>query len=101
MRYVNFARTPWAVALLFVANAVPVVIIEWVSRASLAPGIFLAFGIYFVVLEEIHWRIHLGNSLPSWLQFAARHHLAHHAGANRRFNVFLPVLDRIFGLNKQ
>jgi hypothetical protein len=101
MRYVNFARTPWAVALLFVANAVPVVIIEWVSRAGLAPGIFLAFGIYFVVLEEIHWRIHLGNSLPSLLQFSAEHHLAHHVGADKRFNVFLPLFDRIFGLDKQ
>jgi len=101
MSYVNFAGTPWAVLLLFVVNAVPVVIIELVFRAGLGPGMFVAFAIYFVVLEEVNWRVHLGNSSPSWLQFSARHHLAHHAGGDKRFNVFLPVFDRLFGLKEQ
>lgn len=98
MSYENFARTLWAVALLFVVNAVPVVIIELVTRAGLGPGMFVAFAIYFVVLEEVHWRVHLGNSMPAWLQFSAEHHLAHHARGDKRFNVFLPVFDRLFEL---
>jgi hypothetical protein len=101
MSYVNFAGTPWAVVLLFAVSAVPVVIIEFVFRAELGPGMFVAFAIYFVVLEEVHWRVHLGNSLPLRLQFSARHHLAHHAGGDKRFNVFLPIFDSFFGLKKQ
>ncbi|SRR5712692_1909490 len=93
--YVNFAKAPWVVMLLFTINAAPFVAAEWAFRAGFAPGVLIGFLVYFLVYEEIHWRIHLGGWLPSWLQFAQRHHLMHHAGAEERFNVFLPVFDRI------
>lgn len=97
MQYANFASTPWAVALLFLLNAMPFVVAEWVLAWGLAPGVLTAFTAYFIVFEEIHWRIHLGSRLPSWLQPARRHHLTHHAAAEERFNVFLPLFDRLLG----
>ncbi len=96
-RYVNFARTPWAVVLLLAVNALPFFAAERVFRLGLPPGVLAGFVVYFVVLEEIHWRMHQGGRLPSWLRFGQRHHLAHHAGAPGRFNVFLPVFDWLSG----
>ncbi len=93
--YVNFAKNPWVVVLLFTLNAAPFVAAEWVFRAGLAPGVLIGFVAYFVAYEEIHWRIHLGGWLPSWLHSARQHHRMHHAGAEGRFNVFLPVFDKM------
>ena len=94
--YVNFARSPWVVVLLIAANAVPVAALELLWHPDIAPGVLAAFTLYFVVFEEIHWRIHMGG-LPGWLGFSRRHHLAHHAGAPGRFNVWLPLCDWLAG----
>jgi Fatty acid hydroxylase superfamily len=94
-RYVNFARLPLVVVLVFVLNAIPVVALEYFSRAGIAAGIFLGFTIYFIAYEEIHWRIHFGP-LPRWMNFARRHHILHHGGFPGRYNVFLPLFDWIF-----
>ena len=96
-RYVNFASNPLVVVLLFTVHAVPLVVMEATLRAGLAPGMMIGFVVYFVAYEEIHWRIHFGGRLPSWLDSARKHHLLHHAGAEERFNVFLPVFDWLFG----
>ena len=96
-RYANFARNPLVVVLLFAVNAVPIVVMEAMLQAGLAPGMMIAFVVYFVAYEEIHWRIHFGGRLPLWLQPARRRHLMHHASAEERFNVFLPVFDWLFG----
>jgi Fatty acid hydroxylase len=90
--YVNFARSPWVVVGLVAANALPVAALEWLWRPGLAAGALAAFAIYFVIFEELHWRIHMGG-LPRWLEFSRRHHLAHHAGAPGRFDVWLPLGD--------
>ncbi|HEX2713674.1 MAG TPA: sterol desaturase family protein [Candidatus Acidoferrales bacterium] len=95
--YANFARDPWVVVLLFTVNAAPFIAVEWAFRAGLAPGVLVGFVIYFVAYEETHWRVHFGGWLPSWLQFARRHHLSHHAAAEERFNVFLPLFDWLVG----
>jgi Fatty acid hydroxylase superfamily len=99
-RYVSFARTPWAVVTLFMGNAIPVGLAEWVFRVGWASGMFVTFTLYYIAFEEIHWRTHASGWLPPWLRFAARHHLLHHAGAEERFNVFLPVFDWLFGTGK-
>jgi hypothetical protein len=99
-RYVNFARTPWAVVTLFMVNAIPVGLAEWVFRVGWACGMFIIFTLYYIAFEEIHWRTHVSGWLPPWLHFAVRHHLLHHAGAEERFNVFLPVFDWLFGTGK-
>lgn len=94
-RYINFARSPWVVVLLFSLNAIPVVAIEQAFRWGIAPGALAAFVAYFVVYEEVHWRLHLDTGLPAWLASARRHHFQHHAGVEERFNVFLPLWDWI------
>lgn len=94
-RYVNFARSPWVAALVFVLNAIPVVAFEYFLHPGIAVGVFLGFTIYFIAYEEIHWRIHFGP-LPRWMNFARRHHMLHHGGFPGRYNVFLPVFDWIF-----
>jgi MFS family permease len=94
--YVNFAKNPLIVVLLFALHAAPIVALEYVLRTGLAAGMMVGFVAYFVVYEEIHWRIHLGW-LPGWLEPARKHHLMHHAAAEDRFNVFLPLFDRLFG----
>ena len=95
--YVNFARNPLVVVLLFALNALPIFAVEYVFRAGLAPAMMISFVVYFVAYEEIHWRIHFGGWLPSWLEFARRHHLQHHAAAEERFNIFLPLFDWLLG----
>jgi hypothetical protein len=97
-RYVNFSSNPWGVVALFFANAVPFLILEWITRAAWITGIFPSFALYYVAFEEIHWRSHMGGWLPRSVRLAARHHLRHHARDTGRFNVFLPIFDWIIEL---
>jgi hypothetical protein len=96
-RYVNFSRNPWGVVALFLVNAIPFLILEWIARNGWAAGMFVSFAIYYIAFEEIHWRSHMGGWLPKWLRPAARHHLLHHAHDTDRFNVFLPAADWLLG----
>jgi hypothetical protein len=57
----------------------------------------VAFAVYFIAVEEIHWRIHLEEWLPPGLGASRVHHLAHHACPNARFNIFLPLWDMVLG----
>jgi hypothetical protein len=95
-RYVNFASSPWVVVLLFAANAVPVFAIEQFFHLGLAPGMLAGFTAYYILYEEIHWRMHLGGWLPGWMRSARHHHMLHHGGFEGRYNVFLPLCDWIF-----
>ena len=90
---VTFGNSPPLVVLVFALNAAPVVAADWLWRLGIAPGVLAAFSLYYVALEEIHWRIHLGEWLPPGLHFARNYHLAHHDHPNSRFNVFLPAFD--------
>lgn len=99
-RYVNFATSPWVVALVFVVNAPLVFICEHFLRAGLAAGMFVGFTLYYVAYEEIHWRIHFGGWLPGVLRRARRHHMLHHGGFKGRYSVFLPLFDWIFERNE-
>jgi hypothetical protein len=94
-RYVNFSSNPWGVVALFFANAAPFLFLQWLFRNGWTAGVFASFTIYYITFEEIHWRTHMGGRLPKWLCFAARHHLLHHARDTGRFNVFLPIFDKI------
>lgn len=95
-RYVNFATAPLVVVALFIGNAIPVLLIDHLFRTSIAAGALIAFTVYYLLYEEIHWRFHLGGWLPKWLQAARRHHLLHHGDFDGRYNVFLPLCDWIF-----
>jgi hypothetical protein len=94
-RYVNFSRNPWGVVALFFANGLPFLLLQWIFRNTWTAGVFASFSIYYIAFEEIHWRTHMGCSLPKWLRPAARHHLLHHAHDTGRYNVFLPIFDRV------
>jgi len=95
--YVSLGGLPLWAALLFVVNGAPVVAFDWRFSLGVASGMLVAFVVYFLAVEEIHWRIQLGEWLPPGLCFAKGHHLAHHERADQRFNVFLPLRDSLFG----
>jgi Fatty acid hydroxylase superfamily len=86
----------WVVAL-FAINGIPVVAADLLFGLRIAPGILLAFAIYFITVEEVHWRVHLGERLPPVLGASRAYHLAHHARPNARFNIFLPLWDTLLG----
>ena len=96
--HVNLGSSPIWVVALFAINGLPVVIADFLFRLGIAPGIFVGFSVYFITVEEIHWRIHLGEWLPPVLGAARAYHLAHHARPDARFNIFLPVWDTLLGL---
>jgi 4-hydroxysphinganine ceramide fatty acyl 2-hydroxylase len=95
-RYVNFATSAWVVVLLFVVNSPLVFLLERLLHLGLAPGMFAGFTLYYILYEEIHWRIHFGGWLPRFLRFARRHHMLHHGEFKGRYNVFLPLFDWLF-----
>jgi sterol desaturase/sphingolipid hydroxylase (fatty acid hydroxylase superfamily) len=90
---VNLGSAPRWVALLFAINGVPVVVVDLLLGFRSAPGMLVAFTIYFIVTEELHWRIHLGEPLPPGLRTTRIYHLSHHARPDARFNIFLPLWD--------
>jgi hypothetical protein len=86
------------VILLFVINGVPAFLIA--SRMGLwgiLSGVFIGWSAYLIVTEEIHWRIHINGSLPRGLRFARTYHMSHHDIPTKRYNVFLPLFDFLFG----
>ena len=95
-RYVNFATAPLVVVGLFVGNAIPFFLFDFFLHARMAPGALLAFTVYYLLYEEVHWRFHLGGWLPPWLLLARQHHLRHHGDFEGRYNVFLPMCDWVF-----
>ena len=102
--HVTIGGGPQYVALLFVVNGLVVVPLDWLLGLGLAPGMFLAFGLYMITTEEVHWRIHVGawprqgrGWLPRMMHWSREHHFAHHDYPNGRFNVFFPLFDWLFG----
>jgi hypothetical protein len=94
--HVTFGNSPWLVAALFAINGIPTLLIDWRLHLGIAPGILAGFSLYMILVEEIHWRVHLGG----WLPCARRireYHFAHHDIPDGRYNVFFPVFDLAFG----
>ena len=83
--------------LLFGTNGLPVALADLLAAFLLAPGILLGFTAYFIAVEEIHWRIHLGGWLPPVLRAARPYHLDHHDIPTGRYNVFCPLFDVLVG----
>jgi Fatty acid hydroxylase superfamily len=95
--HVTFGDSPLRVTALFCFNGIPLLLLERWFRLGISPGILVGWTTYLVLVEEIHWRIHLGGWLPPGLCAARNYHLAHHDVAGGRFNVFLPVFDYLLG----
>ena len=98
--HVALGKSPPHVALLFALNGVPAVLIDSVLGLHIASGIFAGWATYLIIAEEIHWRIHMGGWQPRGLRFARAYHMSHHDIPNRRFNVFLPLFDVLFGSSR-
>jgi sterol desaturase/sphingolipid hydroxylase (fatty acid hydroxylase superfamily) len=95
--HVNLGGSPIWVGLMFAVNGVPVVMADLLLGFGIAPGMLVGFSVYFIVVEEVHRRIHVGEWLPLGLGGARAHPFAHHRRPNARFNIFLPLWDRLFG----
>jgi hypothetical protein len=99
--YVAFISSPRNIVLLFVINGVPAFLISTlIGLRGILPGVFIGWMLYLIAAEEIHWRIHMNGWLPPGLQFARDYHMSHHDIPNSRFNVFLPLVDLLFGTSK-
>lgn len=94
--HVTFGSSPLWVAMLFATNGIPVLIADWRLGLGIAPGILTGFSLYMILVEEIHWQVHLGGWLP-WLHRIREYHMAHHDIPDGRYNVFFPVFDYVFG----
>ena len=95
--HVNFGSSPVWVVALFAINGLPMVAVNLLLRLGVAPGILLASAVYYIAVEEVHWRIHLGEWLPPGFRSAREYHLAHHMHPNARFNIFMPLWDALLG----
>ncbi|HTV55540.1 MAG TPA: sterol desaturase family protein [Terriglobia bacterium] len=95
--HVNLAASPFWVAVMFLLNGAVAVGLDVLFSLRIVSGALLAFGLYFVLVDEIHWRIHLRGRLPPGLGSAADYHLMHHNRPDARFNIFLPLFDWLLG----
>lgn len=95
--HVNFGGSPFWVFLLFLANSVPLIVLEAAVRTGTTPVVVATWAVYLVLTEEIHWRQHMGGWLPPLLERSRRWHLSHHHDDTRRFSVWLPLFDWLFG----
>lgn len=95
--HVNLGSSPLWIVVLFVINGGIVVAFDVLLKLGIAGGMLLGFVAYQILVEEFHWRIHLGGRLPPGLGWAREYHLAHHDRPDGRFNIFLPLFDFIFG----
>src|ERR1051325_9853813 len=98
--HLNLGGHPVYVVVLFLVNGLPIVTADLLFKLGLAPGILVAFSLYFVTTEEFHWRIHLGEWLPTGFRGARAYHFSHHDRPDRRFNIFLPLWDVLLGSAK-
>ena len=94
--HVNLGGAPIWVVAMFAINGLPVMLLDLLFGLRIAPGMFIAFAVYFLVTEEFHWRIHLGGWLPPMVRGARAYHFAHHERPDGRFNIFLPLWDWVF-----
>lgn len=57
----SFGDSPWLTVGMFAVNSIPTVALAlWTGVPFAAPAI-LAFVVYILFTEEIHWRVHKGN----------------------------------------
>src|SRR5713226_7519234 len=74
--HVTFGASPLSVALVFVVNGIPVVLVDIALRLWIAAGILIAFSISFPALQYMHWPTRPGRWLPPAFPAAREYHLA-------------------------
>ena len=95
--HVNLGNSPLDIVLMFATNGLLAILIDLPLHLRIAPGIFVAWAVYLIATEEIHWRIHMNEWLPRSLRSARAYHIAHHNIPTSRYNIFLPLFDWLFG----
>jgi sterol desaturase/sphingolipid hydroxylase (fatty acid hydroxylase superfamily) len=81
------------VVILFVGNGAPLLLIDVVFGVRWLAPCMVVFVSYFLFLEIMHRRIHLGQ----WVPWGAAHHHKHHVAPLTNFGVVSSWLDRLFG----
>lgn len=95
--HLDFGGNVVYVAILFTANGAPLLLIDLVFGVHwLAPSM-VVFVSFFLFLEILHRRIHLGQ----WVPWGAAHHHKHHVAPLTNFGVVSSWLDRLFGTKAQ
>lgn len=97
--HINFGENPvWSLGV-YGLNALPVILMDrlWLHN-GVSAVVLTAFVLYVVLIEEIHWRVHLNL----WVPFGVGrvHHMQHHGLGDRNFNVCFPIMDWLFGTAK-
>ena len=92
----------WNGVVLVVACEIPFLPFAWKMKEwGLVAGPMLAFTLYYITYEYIHWCMHLPrkrNVERSGIFFRLNgHHLLHHRYMHRNFNVVLPLADLLLG----
>jgi len=95
--HLPFGKSPLYIAVLFATNGILAVGAGQLLHLRISPGILSGFTAYLILVEEIHWRIHMGEWLPLVMEPVREYHMAHHDIPDGRFNVFFPVFDYLFG----
>jgi hypothetical protein len=95
--HVTLGSSPLDIVLMFATNGAVVILVDLLLHLWIAPGIFLAWIVYLISAEEIHWRIHMKGWLPPGLHFARAYHMSHHDIPTSRYNIFLPLFDWLLG----
>src|SRR6059036_639411 len=55
--HVTFGSSPLAVAMIFVVNGIPVILLDRAFNLRIAAGMLIGFAVYFIITEEVHWRM--------------------------------------------
>ena len=95
--HLPFGNSPLYILILFATNGLLAAGIGQLLHVRTTPGIMVGFSLYLLLVEEIHWRIHMGEWLPVVMEPVREYHMAHHDIPDGRFNVFFPIFDYIFG----
>lgn len=98
--HISFGGSVPKMIVIFLFNCLPVAALDWRLHWGILPGYVLGLTIYFILGEEVHWRIHMGGWLPPGLRQSREYHFAHHDRPESRFNIFLPLFDWLLGTER-
>jgi hypothetical protein len=82
VEHLNLGGRPPLVLAAFALNGLVITFLADVLQLRISPGIFIAFAVYVIAVEEVHWRIHTGGWFPVVAALWARTSL--HFSSNKK-----------------